>query len=40
MERNARELALEIQCVFFPVQGIMQHAVDILEDGILGDAVF
>jgi hypothetical protein len=37
MERNARKLALEVLRVFLPINGIMQHAIDVMEDGVLGD---
>ena len=40
VERDVRELALEVKFVLFAVRGVMQHAVGVVEDVFVNDIPF
>jgi hypothetical protein len=37
VERDAWELALEVQRIFLAIDGMVQHAVDVMKDRVLSD---
>ena len=37
IKRDARKFTLEVERIFFAVDWIVKHAVDVVEDGVLGD---
>jgi hypothetical protein len=40
IEGNARKLTLKVQRIFFTIDRIVQDAVDIVKNGVLGDLCF